>query len=53
MESLPTVDKRVFRNFSFSLMFQLIPIFIISSYLVYEINPYLFKKQMIYYVLQP
>ena len=51
MESLPTADKRVFRNFSFTLMFQLIPVFIISSYLVYEINPFLFKKQMIYYVL--
>jgi rod shape determining protein RodA len=51
MEPLPTADKRVFRNFSFTLMLQLIPIFIISSYLVYEINPHLFKKQMIYYVL--
>lgn len=51
MESLPTADKRVFRNFSYTLMFQLIPIFVISSYLIYEINPYLFKKQMIYYVI--
>jgi len=51
MESLPTADKRVFRNFSFTLMLQLIPVFIISSYLVYEINPHLFQKQMIYYVL--
>jgi len=51
MESLPTADKRVFRNFSYTLMFQLIPVFVISSYLIYEINPYLFKKQMIYYVI--
>ncbi len=45
------VDKRVFRNFSYTLMFQLLPIFMISSFLVYEINPDLFKKQMVYYVL--
>jgi len=43
------VNKRIFRNFSYSLMIQLLPIFIISSYLVYEINQYLFQKQMIYY----
>ena len=51
MEAMGTMDKRVFKNFSFLLMFQLLPIFAISSYLVYEINPMLFKKQMIYYVL--
>jgi len=45
------VDKRVFKNFSYSLMIQLIPIFAISSYLVYEINHHLFQKQMIYYAI--
>ncbi len=32
-------------------MLQVIPLFVISSYLIKEINPYLFKKQMIYYFL--
>jgi len=42
-------EKRIFKNFSYSLMIQLIPLFAISSYLVYEINHHLFQKQMIYY----
>jgi rod shape determining protein RodA len=44
-------DKRVFKNFSYFLMLQLIPLFIISSYLIQEISPHLFTKQMIYYFL--
>ena len=44
-------DKRIFKYFSYSLMIQLLPIFIISSYLVYEINQHLFNKQMIYYFI--
>ena len=51
MESMGNMDKRVFKNFSYLLIIQLIPIFAISSYLVYEINPFLFKKQMVYYIL--
>ena len=51
MDSMANLDKRVFKNFSFSLMLQLIPIFVISAYLVYEINPYLYKKQIIYYII--
>jgi len=51
METVKGVDKKVLKNFSFTLMLQLIPIFVISSYLIYEINPHLFKKQMIYYVI--
>jgi len=51
MASLVEVDKRVFKNFSYSLMIQLIPIFAISSYLVYEINHHLFQKQMVYYAI--
>jgi len=42
-------DKRYLKNFSFTLMFQMIPIFVVSSYLVREINPHLFAKQMVYY----
>lgn len=44
-------DKRIFKNFSYSLMLQLIPLFVISSYLINEINPHLFNKQMVYYVI--
>jgi len=45
------VDKRIFKNFSYSLMIQLFPLFAISSYLVYEINHHLFQKQMVYYAI--
>ena len=44
-------DKCIFKYFSYSLMIQLLPIFVISSYLVYEINQHLFNKQMIYYFI--
>lgn len=44
-------DKRVYRKFSYFLMLQIIPLFIISSYLIKEINPHLFTKQMIYYFI--
>ena len=44
-------DKRIFKNFSYSLMIQLLPLFAISSYLVYEINPHLYTKQMVYYFI--
>jgi len=42
-------DKRIFKNFSYLLILQLLPLFFISSYLIYEINEHLFQKQMIYY----
>lgn len=42
-------DKRIFKNFSYLLIIQLLPLFSISSYLIYEINQHLFQKQMIYY----
>ena len=51
MEPWFNFDKRLFKYFSYSLMLQLIPIFVISSYLVYEINIKLFNKQMIYYFI--
>ncbi len=44
-------NKRIYKNFSYSLMIQLIPLFVISSYLVYEINFHLYQKQMIYYFI--
>lgn len=51
MESWFDFDRRIFKHFSYVLMLQLIPLFVISSYLISEINPYLFTKQMIYYFL--
>jgi rod shape determining protein RodA len=42
-------DRRILQQFNFILILQLIPLFVFSSYLVYEISPHLFQKQMIYY----
>jgi rod shape determining protein RodA len=44
-------DKRIFKHFSYILMLQVLPLFVISSYLVNEINPHLFQKQMVYYFI--
>ncbi|MFT7824426.1 MAG: FtsW/RodA/SpoVE family cell cycle protein [Sulfurimonas sp.] len=44
-------NKRVFKNFNYFLIIQLIPLLLISSLLVKEINPYLFNKQMVYYAI--
>ena len=44
-------DKSIFKHFSYLLFLQLIPLFVISSYLVNEINPHLFQKQMVYYFI--
>ncbi len=51
MESWFDFDKSIFKNFSYLLIIQLIPLFIISSYLVYEINTHLYHKQMVYYFI--
>ncbi len=51
MESWFDFDKRIFKHFSYILMFQVVPLFVISSYLVNEINPHLFQKQMVYYFI--
>jgi rod shape determining protein RodA len=51
MDSWFNFDRRIFKYFSYSLMLQLIPLFVISSYLIYEINQRLFNKQMIYYFI--
>jgi len=51
MEATIKPKKRVFKKFSYFLILQLIPLFVISSYLIKEINPHLFKKQMIYYFI--
>jgi len=44
-------DKRLLTNINYILILQLLPIFAVSSYLVYEINERLFYKQMIYYAI--
>lgn len=49
MEFWYGLDKRIFKHFNYILMLQLIPLLVISSYLVHEINPHLFTKQMVYY----
>ena len=51
MESWFDFDKRIFKHFSYLLMLQVIPLFVISSYLINEINPHLFTKQMVYYFI--
>jgi len=43
--------RRLPRKFNYFLVFQTFPLLIISSMLVKEINPALFQKQMIYYVV--
>jgi len=42
-------DRRILQQLNFILILQLIPLFVISSYLVYEISERTFNSQMIYY----
>jgi rod shape determining protein RodA len=42
-------DRRILHQINFLLILQIVPLFIISSYLVKEINEHLFNKQMVYY----
>jgi len=51
MEKQPGIAKLIFKNFSYLLLLQLLPILYISSSLVDEINHHLFQKQMIYYMI--
>jgi rod shape determining protein RodA len=51
MDSWFDFDKRIFKHFSYLLVIQLLPLFAISSYLVYEINHHLYTKQMVYYTI--
>ncbi len=44
-------DRRILQQINFLLILQLIPLFAISSYLVYEIRLDLFQKQMLYYAI--
>jgi len=51
MDSRFEGNKSVLRHFSYFLMLQVVPLFVISSYLIKEINVHLFNKQMIYYAI--
>jgi len=51
MDSRFETKKSVVRHFSYFLMLQVVPLFVISSYLIKEINIHLFNKQMIYYAI--
>jgi len=51
MEVVLKSKKQAYKKFSYFLMLQVIPLFVISSYLVREINPHLFTKQMVYYFI--
>ena len=42
-------DRRILQQLNFVLILQLIPLFILSSYLVYEISERSFNSQMVYY----
>jgi len=42
-------DRRIFKYFDYTLMIQILPLLAISSFLINEINPALFEKQMLYY----
>ncbi len=42
-------DRRILQQINFLLILQLIPLFVLSSYLVYEISERSFNSQMIYY----
>ena len=43
--------KQITKNFNYLLIIQIIPLLIISSMLIKEMNPHLFHKQMVYYAI--
>jgi len=51
MDKQQSMGKQIFKNFSYILFLQLMPILYISSSLVNEINHKLFQKQMLYYMI--
>jgi rod shape determining protein RodA len=51
MEKQPGIAKLIFKNFSYLLFLQLLPLLYISSSLINEINHHLFQKQIIYYMI--
>ena len=51
MNNWSRYDGRIFKYFDYILVIQIIPILVISSILIKEINPSLFQKQMLYYTV--
>jgi len=51
MDSWFDFDKKIFKSFNYLLAIQLLPIFILSAYLIREISPHQFHKQLIYFGL--
>jgi len=53
MDSEVIIDyfKQITKNFNYILIVQIIPILLVSSVLIKEMNPSLFHKQMTYYML--
>ncbi len=43
--------KHIFSGINYSLLLQILPLLAISSLLIYEINPRLFEKQLLYYAV--
>jgi rod shape determining protein RodA len=50
-EEIVDYFRKIPQNFNYVLLFQVLPLLIVSSILVKEIDPRLFQKQMIYYVV--
>ncbi len=51
IEGIVEYFKKLPRNFNYLLLIQALPLLVISSTLVKEIDPALFQKQMIYYIV--
>jgi len=51
MKHLLEIDTRLLKNFNFILIIQMIPLWIMSAFLVKEIQPSLYDKQMLYYTV--
>ncbi len=49
MKHLLEIDTKLLKNFNFLLIIQMIPLWVLSSILVKEIQPSLYDKQMMYY----
>ncbi len=50
-EAIIDYFKQITKNFNYTLIIQIIPILLVSSVLIKEMNPTLFHKQMTYYTL--
>ncbi|NPA04446.1 MAG: rod shape-determining protein RodA [Epsilonproteobacteria bacterium] len=44
-------DRRILTHFDFTLILLVLPLLILSNYLIYDVNPVLAKKQIVYYTV--